>query len=96
MRTGGTFRFNSADKGNGPAPPRRGAIRFSASFSGATMRLIITLLAFVGGFILVGMTVAPSQPALRDWYVGTACPYLDKISLDICAAVRRSAEGRAF
>lgn len=60
------------------------------------MRLVITLLALVGGFILVAMTIAPSQPALRDWYAGTACPYLDNISSDICAAVRRSAEGRSL
>ncbi|MGA0595141.1 hypothetical protein [Enterovirga sp. CN4-39] len=55
------------------------------------MRLIIVLLAIVGGFIIVAMTVAPSQPAVRDWYIANACPVLDNISTDICAALRRSA-----
>ena len=56
------------------------------------MRLLILLLAIASGFILVAMTVAPSQPALRDWYAGIACPYLDMISSDICAPVRRAAK----
>lgn len=60
------------------------------------MRLLIVLLALVGGFILVGMLVAPSQPALRDWYLLQACPQLDKLSTDFCAPVRRAAEGRTL
>jgi len=59
------------------------------------MRLLILLLALLGGFVLVGMTIAPGQPALRDWYVEYACPYLDKLSADICAPVRRAASGSA-
>ncbi|MDB5511963.1 MAG: hypothetical protein JWR08_1446 [Enterovirga sp.] len=55
------------------------------------MRLLILLLALVGGFILVGMTVAPSQPVLRDWYIANACPLLDQLSTDMCAPVRRAA-----
>ena len=55
------------------------------------MRLIVLLLAIAGGFILVGMTIAPSQPGVRDWYIANACPYLDMISSDICAPVRRAA-----
>jgi hypothetical protein len=60
------------------------------------MRLVIALLAIVGGFILVGMTIAPSQPAIRDWYITVACPYLDKLSTDMCAPVRRAAEGKSL
>ena len=55
------------------------------------MRLVIPILAIVGGFVLVGMTIAPSQPTVRDWYLSNACPVLDNISTDICAAVRRAA-----
>lgn len=55
------------------------------------MRLIVVLLAVAGAVIIVGMTVAPSQPAIRDWYVGTACPVLDMISTEICVPVRRAA-----
>lgn len=55
------------------------------------MRIVVLLLALVGGFIVVGMTVAPSQPVLRDWYIANPCPLLDQISTDICAAVRRAA-----
>lgn len=55
------------------------------------MRLVIVLLAVVGGFILVAMTIAPTQPTVRDWYIGYACPALDNISTDICAALRRAA-----
>ncbi|WP_046869098.1 hypothetical protein [Microvirga massiliensis] len=57
------------------------------------MRLIILLIALLGGFVLVGMLVAPSIPGLRDWYIANACPYLDQFSSDICAAVRRAAAG---
>ncbi len=59
------------------------------------LRLVIVLVAVLGGVVLVGMTIAPSQPTVRDWYIGTACPVLDAISVDICAAVRRSAGDRA-
>jgi hypothetical protein len=55
------------------------------------MRILITLLAIFGGFVLVGMAVAPSQPGLRDWYIAQPCPYLDQLSTDICAPVRRAA-----
>ena len=58
------------------------------------MRLILTVLTLLGGFVLVGMIVAPHQPDLRDWYQTHACPYLDQLSTDICAAVRREARGR--
>jgi hypothetical protein len=58
------------------------------------MRLIILLVALLGGFVLVGMLVAPSQPDLRDWYLQNACPYLDQVSSDICAAARRAAAGQ--
>lgn len=59
------------------------------------MRLLILLVAAIGVVVIVGMTVAPSQPVLRDWYLGQACPYLDMLSSDICAPVRRAADGRA-
>jgi hypothetical protein len=55
------------------------------------MRLVIVLLALLGGFVLVGMLVAPYQPELRQWYLQKACPYLDQLSPDICAAARREA-----
>lgn len=60
------------------------------------MRLVIVLLAIVGGIILVGMTIAPTQPTVRDWYITQACPYLDMASTDICAPVRRAAEGKTL
>ena len=60
------------------------------------MRLLILLVALIGGFVLVGMTIAPSQPVLRDWYLANACPLLDKMSTDICAPVRRAAEGKTL
>ena len=53
------------------------------------LRLIVGLVALVGGFILVAMLVAPSQPQLREWYLESACPTLDKLSTDICAALHR-------
>lgn len=59
------------------------------------LRLAIVLFAVLGCVVLVGMTIAPSQPTVRDWYVSTACPVLDTISTDICAAVRRAAGDRA-
>jgi hypothetical protein len=55
------------------------------------MRIIIALLAIAGAVIIVAMTIAPTQPAVRDWYVETACPVLDMISRDICGPVRRAA-----
>jgi hypothetical protein len=55
------------------------------------MRLMILLLALLGGLVLVGMLVAPYQPGLRSWYLQNACPYLDQLSQDICAAARREA-----
>lgn len=58
------------------------------------MRLLLTLLALFGGFVLVAMLVAPQQPEVRTWYIENACPYLDQLSTDICAAMRREAGGR--
>jgi hypothetical protein len=55
------------------------------------MRLILLIIALIGGFVLVGMLVAPHQPTLRTWYVQNACPYLDQLSTDICAAAKREA-----
>lgn len=60
------------------------------------MRLLILVLALFGAFVLVAMVVAPQQPVLRDWYLANACPTLDRLSLDICASVRRSAEGKSL
>lgn len=54
------------------------------------MRLALILIALVGGFVLVAMLVAPSYPALADWYRVNACPQLDKLSTDICASIRRA------
>lgn len=59
------------------------------------MRLLLLLLAVLGGFVLVGMLVAPYQPGMRQWYIQNACPYLDRLSADICAAARREAGGKA-
>ncbi len=59
------------------------------------MRLVVVLLALVGGFVLVAMLIAPSQPAIRDWYLVNACPQLDKLNTDICAAIRR-ADGKTI
>ncbi len=58
------------------------------------MRLIVLLLALFGGFILVAIVVAPQQPELRGWYLQHACPYLDQVSTDICASMRRESGGR--
>jgi hypothetical protein len=41
------------------------------------------------------MLVAPSQPQLRAWYLENACPTLDKLSTDICAALHRGTEKKA-
>ena len=59
------------------------------------LRLIIGLVALVGGFILVAMLVAPSQQNLRAWYLENECPTLDKLSTDICAALHRGTEKKA-
>lgn len=59
------------------------------------MRLILGLITLLGGFVLVGMLVAPYQPGLRAWYIQSACPILDQLSQDICAAARREAGGKA-
>ncbi len=59
------------------------------------MRLQILLLALVGAFVLVAMFVAPHEPTLRTWYLQNACPYLDQLSQDICAAARREAGTRS-
>ena len=58
------------------------------------MRFIMLLLALFGGFVLVAMVVAPQQPELRGWYLQQACPYLDQVSTDICASMRRESGGR--
>ena len=55
------------------------------------MRLVVLLLALLGGLVLFGMLVAPYQPSVRDWHLQNACPYLDQLSQDICAAARREA-----
>jgi hypothetical protein len=60
------------------------------------MRILVLLLAIVGGIILVGMTIAPNQPPVRDWYIANACPYLDMMSTDICAPVRRATGERGL
>ncbi len=45
------------------------------------MRNLLLLVILVGaGFVLVGMYVAPNQPALRTWYRDNACQHLDKIT----------------
>ena len=59
------------------------------------MRILIALLAVAGAVIIVAMTIAPTQPAVRDWYIETACPVLDMMSRDICAPVRRAAGDKA-
>jgi hypothetical protein len=59
------------------------------------MRVLILLIALLGGLVLVGMLIAPYQPRLRDWYLRTACPYLDELSQDVCAAARREAGPQA-
>ena len=55
------------------------------------LRLVLLLLVLIGVFILIAMFVAPYQPQLRTWYLENACPYLDKLSTDVCAAARREA-----
>ena len=53
------------------------------------MRIILAIAGLFGIFVIVAMTVAPSQPALRAWYLTNACDHLDKLSVDICAGIRR-------
>ena len=52
--------------------------------------LLAILIVAAAGFVLVGMYVAPSQPALREWYHASACPTLDKISPMICDPIRKA------
>ncbi|GJE59372.1 hypothetical protein [Methylobacterium trifolii] len=52
--------------------------------------LLLLLITLAAGFVLVGMYVAPGQPALRAWYRDNACVHLDKISPQICAPVRQA------
>jgi hypothetical protein len=59
------------------------------------MRLILLLLALAGAFVLVAMFVAPHEPTLRTWYLQNACPHMDRLSTDICAAARREAGTKA-
>jgi hypothetical protein len=80
----GGVRIGPSELGGQAANPRRKGI----------MRLIVLLLALFGGFILVAMVVAPQQPGLRSWYLQNACPYLDQLSADICASMRREAGGK--
>lgn len=54
--------------------------------------LIFLVIIAAAGFALVAMYVAPSQPALRTWYLENACVHLDKVSPQICAPAR-AAEG---
>jgi hypothetical protein len=51
----------------------------------------LALVAAVAVFLVVGMLVAPLQPEMRAWYLNNPCPLLDRLSSDICAAVRREA-----
>jgi len=57
------------------------------------IRLLLALVAAVGVFVLGAMLVAPYQPELRAWYLNNGCPLLDRLSGDICAAVRREPGG---
>jgi hypothetical protein len=59
------------------------------------MRLLILLVALAGAFVLVAMFVAPHEPTLRTWYLQNACPHMDRLSTDICAAARREAGAKA-
>ena len=52
--------------------------------------LLVLLIVLAGGFVLVGMYVAPGQPALRAWYRDNACVHLDRISPQICAPIRQA------
>src|SRR3954462_6423126 len=59
------------------------------------MRLALLLITLLGGFVLVGMLIAPYEPTLRSWYLQRACRYLDQLSADIWAAARREAGSKA-
>lgn len=52
--------------------------------------LLALLIVAAAGFVLVGMYVAPSQSGLRDWYLTSACPTLDKLSPAICDPIRKA------
>ena len=58
-------------------------------------KVLILLLAVIGGFIAVAMLIAPTQPTLRAWYLENACEHIDKVSTDVCAAMRREAGRKA-
>ena len=58
--------------------------------------MLLVLIAIVGGFILVAMFIAPTQPTLRAWYLENACQHIDKLSTDVCAAMRREAGRKAM
>jgi hypothetical protein len=60
-----------------------------------SMKLVIALVALLGAFVLVGMLIAPHEPTLRGWYLNNACPLLDRLSDDICAAIRRGSGEKA-
>ena len=59
------------------------------------LKVVVLLLAVIGGFIAVAMLIAPTQPTLRAWYLENACPHIDKLSRDVCAAMRREGGGKA-
>lgn len=52
--------------------------------------LLALIIVAAAGFVLVGMYVAPTQPALREWYQTSACPTLDKLSPQICDPIRKA------
>ncbi len=52
--------------------------------------LLILLVVLIGGFYLVGLFVAPSQPNVREFYTVSACPQLDKVSTELCGPIRRA------
>lgn len=54
--------------------------------------LLLLLILFGGGFVLVAMYVAPTQPALRAWYLEHACKTLDNVSPQICDPIRKAGE----
>ncbi len=52
--------------------------------------LLLLLILLGGGFVLVAMYVAPTQPELRAWYLENACTTLDKVSTQICDPIRKA------
>ena len=52
--------------------------------------LLVLIIVLCGGFYLVGMFVAPTQPAVREWYLASACPQLDKLSPQLCDPIRKA------